>query len=140
MKRALILSLIIGVSGCTWPHFEGGGMDEVYVYARSDRAHTFATEEFLSAEQQTLQIEKRALLAEKLDELKARIAVIGMEIRPTLPARVSMLEVQWGRAARTYAGNMLDDAMQDIAVLESMIHDLRKFQSNEMPAKTGLSI
>ena len=139
MKRALLLSLIIGVSGCTWPHFEGGGMDEVYVYARSDRAHTFVGKEFLGEDQQILKIEKRVLLAEKLDELKAHIAVIGMEIRPILPARVSMLEVQWGRAARTYAGNMLDDAMQDIAVLESMIRDLRKFQSNETPAKTGLS-
>lgn len=139
MKRALLFTLLIGVSGCTWPHYEGGGMDEVYVYARADKTYTYVADDFMTEEQLALENEKRRLLAEKLDELKAQISVIGIQMRPTLPGRVSLIEIQWGRAARTYAGNMLDDTMQDIAVLEEMIRDIKKIHSPVKPVDTGLA-
>ncbi len=130
MWRALILSITVATSACGWPGYDGGGMDEVYIYARTDRVAPQSIDEFYDV------TEKRHVLAEKIDEAKARVSVIAMQWRPQYPGRVARLEVQWGRAARTFAGDMLDDTMQDLMVLDLMIKQLEsRAQHDNAPAK-----
>ena len=109
-------------------------MDEVYVYARTDRVAPRHLEEHFDL------TEKRRVLAEKIDEAKARVAVVAMQWRPQYPGRVERLEVQWGRAARTFAGDMLDDTMQDLMVLDLMIKQLEIRARHDNAPKKDLSV
>lgn len=109
-------------------------MDEVYVYARTDRVALWHLEEHYDL------TEKRRVIAEKIDEAKARVAVVAMQWRSQYPGRVARLEVQWGRAARTFAGDMLDDTMQDLMVLDLMIKQLEIRARHDNAPKEDLSV
>ena len=119
MSKATVtlLAAAVALTACGWPDYGEGGMDEVYRYERVETTIPAFSERQKRAHQ----------LAKVLDRLRGQIdtAWAGQEGLHR-PAGMTMIEKQWNRAAREWAGDMLDDAEVDLAILNSEFRALRE--------------
>jgi len=111
-----ILIAMMALSACTWPGYGEGGMDDVFTYERTKTVDPELSERH----------ERSHQLAKALDRLRNQIdaAWQGQEGRHR-PAGMTMVENQWNRAAREWAGDMLDDAEFNLSILATRFRALR---------------
>ena len=125
VKQFILCSFLL--SGCTaWPNYGSGGMDEEYGYQRLS-----------ILEQPTLVVDPlQRRLAQEIDDLKKEIErAWASDAGKYNPAAMALIETQWGRVAREYAGQMYADAEVDIKRLKVMLQTLKnELQRREQKA------
>lgn len=122
-----LISLMV-VSGCgTWPGYGTGGMDEVYSYERSENL-----ELSLYSEDQRL-----VRIANELDAIHQKITLgWKSDAGKYRPYNLTLIEIQWGRVAREFAGHFHQDAEASLNQLRIMVLKLEAELKSIQPKKT----
>ena len=128
IKSFVCLISLMAVSGCgSWPGYGNGGMDEVYTYERSENLQLSHY-----AEDQS-----KVRIANELDAIRHKI-VLGWKSDggKYRPYNLTLIEIQWGRAAREFAGHLHQDAEASLKKLRNMVHQLDADLKSIRPKKT----
>lgn len=127
-KPYICLIGFIALSGCgTWPDYGNGGMDEVYKYERSenlDPSH--------SAEDRS-----KYLISKNLDAAREKIDLgWRSDAGKYRPYDLTLIDIQWGRTAREFAGHLHQDAEASLEKLKNMLRKLDADLETLKPIKT----
>jgi len=115
------------VTGCVWPDYGTGGTDEAYDYSRLSR---------VTAKSATTETDEYKI-AQDIDNFRLEIDLAWKSVAGKYrPAKLTLIETQWGRVAREFAGDMIADAKKDIHKLKEMLLTLKTDLQHITPQKS----
>lgn len=116
LMYTLFICLII-LSGCSWPQYGAGGTDEIFSYSRYSSVNTI----------QTLSNARIKKIATDLDLFRGEIdyAWLGTAGKHK-PAKLTLIDMQWNRAAREFAGGLYVDAETNLQLLKQIWREMRQ--------------
>lgn len=129
-KQKSICALLVGLivlSGCNWPRYGSGGMDETFSYSRySSVTNT-----------QTIAVTRIKKIAVELDFFRDEIdhAWQGSAGKHR-PAKLTLIDMQWNRATREFAGGLYADAEINLQLLHQMWREMRQELSPQLINKS----